>query len=192
MLEVLGDRLNARLESIPARKRTVFMYIFYAPIPLLITPWIMVRAGKSIDRAGRFKGLLPRPLNLFLAVPTAITGLFYVVWSWYYMVRLGKGHPFSQPDLNIQPSPSELVTSGPFAACRNPQSLGGLLVLISLALYVNSAGLLFFVLPTAGGLWNLLVVRSEEPGLERKFGEEYIAYKQAVPRYIPALKRRRP
>jgi protein-S-isoprenylcysteine O-methyltransferase Ste14 len=106
------------------------------------------------------------------------------------MVRIGKGHPFSQPDLNMQPSPSKLVTTGPFALCRNPQSFAGLLVFVSLALFFNSVGLLFTVFPAAAGLWHMLVRYSEEPGLKRKFGEEYTDYAAEVPRYIPSIRRR--
>lgn len=44
----------------------------------------------------------------------------------------------------------------------------------------------FAVFALANALWMPLV---EEPGLVRRFGEDYLAYKRAVPRWIP---RRRP
>lgn len=190
MPSVIIRSLNNRLERIPARKRTVFFYIFYAPIPLLIVPYILLRSGRWIDQRAGFKRILPKPLNFFLAVPAAITGLFFLIWSWHFMVRIGKGHPFSQPDLNMQPSPSRLVTTGPFALCRNPQSFAGLLVFVSLALFFNSVGLLLFVFPAAAGLWHLLVKYSEEPGLKSKFGEEYMDYAATVPRYVPSIRRK--
>jgi len=190
MSSVITKSLNDELERIPARKRTVFMYVFYAPIPLLIVPLILLRIGKWIDRRAGLKGILPKPLNYILAVLAAITSSFFLLWSWYCMVRIGKGHPFSQPDLNMQPSPSKLVTTGPFALCRNPQSFAGLMGFLSMALFSNSVGLLFAVFPAAAGCWHMLVRYSEEPGLERKFGEEYSDYAAEVPRYIPLIRRR--
>jgi protein-S-isoprenylcysteine O-methyltransferase Ste14 len=49
---------------------------------------------------------------------------------------------------------------------------------------------------TALGLWaasflvinHLYFVLSEEPGLERRFGQEYRTYKAEVPRWIPRLR----
>jgi protein-S-isoprenylcysteine O-methyltransferase Ste14 len=41
---------------------------------------------------------------------------------------------------------------------------------------------LFFVINT------LYFITSEEPGLEKRFGEEYNEYKRNVPRWIPRLK----
>ena len=38
------------------------------------------------------------------------------------------------------------------------------------------------------GLSTLFFVRAEEPGLERRFGEDYRLYKANVPRWIPSLK----
>jgi len=47
------------------------------------------------------------------------------------------------------------------------------------------------------GLWagffilvnHLYFVLSEEPGLERRFGESYRVYKAGVPRWLPRMKR---
>ena len=42
--------------------------------------------------------------------------------------------------------------------------------------------LLFF------GINNVYFVLSEEPGLEKRFGEDYRIYKKNVPRWIPRLR----
>ncbi len=74
---------------------------------------------------------------------------------------------------------------------RNPMILGVLIVLIGEAILFTSLSI---------GIWALafLVINtgyfifSEEPGLERKFGKEYVEYKANVPRWIPKTKAWRP
>jgi len=82
--------------------------------------------------------------------------------------------------------PQHLVVGGPYRYVRNPMISGGLFILLAEALFFGSSplwGLLavFFVL-------NLVYIPLvEEPGLGRRFGQDYIRYKQNVPRWIPRL-----
>ena len=75
---------------------------------------------------------------------------------------------------------------GPYRHVRNPMISGVLFILLAEALFFGS-------LPILAWFTVFLVVNStyiplvEEPGLEKRFGEEYIRYKQHVPRWIPRL-----
>jgi protein-S-isoprenylcysteine O-methyltransferase Ste14 len=80
------------------------------------------------------------------------------------------------------------VVAGPYRHMRNPMIAGVLLVLLAEAAAFRSWPLLgwaavFLALNTA------YFILSEEPGLERRFGDAYRRYKAAVPRWTP---RRRP
>ena len=96
-----------------------------------------------------------------------------------YRVRLGGGGP------GMETPPERLVTSGPFALCRNPMYLGHLIFLAGLALSLHSwlgAGLAL-----ASAAWLQLRVRRDERRLAERFGRAYMQYRARVKRWIPAL-----
>jgi protein-S-isoprenylcysteine O-methyltransferase Ste14 len=80
-----------------------------------------------------------------------------------------------------------LVTAGPFAYLRNPIYAGsiclglGMVMLIGDPLAFVLAGAAFLILYVA-------IVPAEEAFLLRKFGEEYVRYRSAVPRFFPLMK----
>ncbi|HEX6226888.1 MAG TPA: isoprenylcysteine carboxylmethyltransferase family protein [Chryseolinea sp.] len=78
----------------------------------------------------------------------------------------------------------KLVVVGPYRYCRNPMITGVLFILIGEAFFLYSNPILvwaicFFIINT------VYFVISEEPKLEKKFGEDYRLYKQHVSRWIP-------
>jgi protein-S-isoprenylcysteine O-methyltransferase Ste14 len=84
-----------------------------------------------------------------------------------------------------------LVTDGPNAVTRNPMYVGMAGLLTAHALY---RGGLLTALPVAAfvAVIDRIQVRPEEEALRQKFGEEYDAYRAAVPRWIgPATLSRR-
>jgi len=79
---------------------------------------------------------------------------------------------------------SRLITGGIYAHVRNPMISGVLITLLGEALVLGSAGILiwaviFFVANT------LYFHYSEEKGLEKRFGDEYLEYKKQVPMWVP-------
>jgi protein-S-isoprenylcysteine O-methyltransferase Ste14 len=83
-----------------------------------------------------------------------------------------------------------LVTYGPFAWSRNPLYNGNCMIWLGFAVI---SGVLWF-LPIAVVLFAVeysLIVRFEEGVLESTFGEEYLAYKASVPRWMPRPPRSR-
>jgi protein-S-isoprenylcysteine O-methyltransferase Ste14 len=80
-----------------------------------------------------------------------------------------------------------LVVRGVYRNVRNPMISGVLFNLAGEALLLRAPVLagwlaLFF------GVNALYLPLVEEPGLERRFGEEYRRYKRGVPRWIPRLR----
>jgi protein-S-isoprenylcysteine O-methyltransferase Ste14 len=81
-----------------------------------------------------------------------------------------------------------LVLRGPYRRVRNPMITGVGLILLGEALVLGSPPILaeLGVFALANATYIPLV---EEPGLVRRFGEEYEEYRRNVPRWLP---RRRP
>ena len=118
----------------------------------------------------------------YLAGMKAIGGLLFICggvlvgWGRTTMVRAGTNVPPHKPALVI-------VTDGPFRLTRNPLYLGGTTAFIGLSLGFNLVWGLILLVPMLLVLhWG--IVRREESYLERKFGENYLAYKARVPRWV--------
>jgi len=108
-------------------------------------------------------------------------GLYYLFMTIRLFINIGKG--------TLAPwSPTKkLVIIGPYRYVRNPMISGVLMTLLGESITFGSTGifiwfLLFF------GINHIYFVYSEEPGLAKRFGEEYITYKKNVPRWIPRLR----
>jgi protein-S-isoprenylcysteine O-methyltransferase Ste14 len=76
-----------------------------------------------------------------------------------------------------------LVTEGIFAFTRNPAYAGATSIYVGIALYARSLPALA-LLPIVLALLDRLVVSREEAYLERRFGDEYRRYRDAVPRWF--------
>jgi protein-S-isoprenylcysteine O-methyltransferase Ste14 len=68
---------------------------------------------------------------------------------------------------------------------RNPMITGVALVVLGEGLVLGSVAILieFAVFALANALWMPLV---EEPGLARRFGDDYEEYRRAVRRWVPS------
>jgi protein-S-isoprenylcysteine O-methyltransferase Ste14 len=115
-----------------------------------------------------------------LAGGTLLVAAGLALWAWTVglFARVGRG------TLAPWDPTRRLVVAGPYRHVRNPMITGVLAILVGEALAFGSSGLAiwaaaFFVINTT------YFVASEEPGLEKRFGEEYRAYKAAVPRWLP-------
>ncbi|HVM45875.1 MAG TPA: isoprenylcysteine carboxylmethyltransferase family protein, partial [Candidatus Thermoplasmatota archaeon] len=78
---------------------------------------------------------------------------------------------------------TRIVTHGAYRYTRNPMYLGFALATLGLAILADSAWALLAA-PAGLVLVDRLVVVREERYLERKFGEEYLAYKRRVRRWL--------
>jgi protein-S-isoprenylcysteine O-methyltransferase Ste14 len=79
-----------------------------------------------------------------------------------------------------------LVVQGVYRHVRNPMIAGVLFVLLGEAILAASLPLLgWFALAVIVNA--VYIPLSEEPGLVKRFGADYLAYQQNVPRWIPRL-----
>jgi protein-S-isoprenylcysteine O-methyltransferase Ste14 len=121
-------------------------------------------------------------LPYFLRIPGLLMfalGSGLVLWCGAILARVGilenKGNRML---------PREFVASGPFRFVRNPMSLGATVLFAGLGLWLRSISVLVFS-AILFLIFHFVAVRIEEPGLEKRFGNSYLAYKQAVERWIP-------
>lgn len=76
-----------------------------------------------------------------------------------------------------------IIEAGPYRLTRNPMYLQMVLVCIGLAVLLGNLWLLMLT-PVCALVLHVLVTLPEETYLERKFGDEYLACKQRVRRWI--------
>lgn len=136
----------------------------------VILPWLFYNKNQTLF-----------PDNIVfkvLGLVFLISGLALFVWTVYLFWAFGKG--------TLAPwTPTQrLIIRGPYKYCRNPMISGVLFVLLGETMFLNSVNILivagaFFIINT------IYFILKEEPDLCKRFGKEYEAYKQNVPRWIP-------
>jgi protein-S-isoprenylcysteine O-methyltransferase Ste14 len=124
----------------------------------------------------------PVALPALLGAACLLGGIWMWAWTVRLFARIGGG------TLAPWDPTRRLVVEGPYRYVRNPMITAVLAILLGEALLLGSPALLVWC-AAFFSINSVYFLFSEEPGLERRFGEEYRAYKAAVPRWIP---RRRP
>jgi protein-S-isoprenylcysteine O-methyltransferase Ste14 len=129
-------------------------------------------------RIGWGLGGAPAVLVALLGLALIVAGFSLWLWTVRLFSRIGRG------TLASWDPTTKLVVEGPYGHVRNPMIGAVATLLVGEAVFFGSPWVLawaalFLVLNFA---YFLLV---EEPGLERRFGDEYRAYKRAVPRWLP-------
>ena len=145
----------------------------------IVVPALILALGPGPELAWGLGGALA---VLAVAAGSALIVAGFSLWLWTVRLfsRIGKG------TLAPWDSTSRLVVEGPYRHVRNPMISGVAAVLVGEAILLGSPGLVVLaaVFPVVNSIYFLSV---EEPGLERRFGDEYRAYKRAVPRWIPRI-----
>jgi protein-S-isoprenylcysteine O-methyltransferase Ste14 len=110
----------------------------------------------------------------------ALMGAGFAIWLWTVRLfsRAGEG------TLAPWDPTSKLVVEGPYRHMRNPMITAVAIFLVGEAVLFGSLAILAWagLFVAVNFAWFLI---GEEPGLERRFGDEYRAYKRSVPRWIP-------
>src|SRR5205085_2581662 len=106
-----------------------------------------------------------------------VAGLLFTLWSLLYLRR----------SFSILPQARRLVTGGPSRLCRNPLYLGH--VGGGWAAFLPTFGWAGAVLLATSLGFQLVRVSAEGGVLARSFGQEYLDYRQRVPRFLPSPRR---
>ncbi len=121
-----------------------------------------------------------------IAVPFSLAILFVSI-AISGVVGISGIVAFRQAKTTVNPvkpeEASSVVDSGIYRYTRNPMYLGLLVLLIGLSIYYQN--LLSVALNIVFVMYmNRFQIEPEEAVLEKKFGEEYLDYKQSVRRWI--------
>lgn len=149
---------------------------FLAPILFcIIIPFFIVTAQQSMYLFN------PSILLGVLGGLVCLLGLVGFILTARLLIRIGKG--------TIMPwGPThKLVVRGLYRFVRNPMILSVIIIelgeaLLFASLWLGFIAVLFFLVN------HVYFIFSEEPGLVKRFGQEYVEYKKNVPRWIPRLK----
>jgi protein-S-isoprenylcysteine O-methyltransferase Ste14 len=151
--------------------RTIAYAVVVLGIFLGYLPWQVLQLDAVI--AEYLSTILTYSGVALLLVGAALTfsGAYYLVWR-------GEGTP-----MPLDP-PQRMVVAGPYTRMQHPMMLGLFALSFGEAAWLRSPslGVYAFVLTV---LVNLYIVYVEEPALEKRFGEDYRAYRAAVPRWLP-------
>lgn len=157
---------------------------FFTPIGvlfygLLILAFVVIAI--NTDKLIGLAGIFPNPLHIILSLPIFSIALFLIGWSVQHFLRVkGTPVPFNPPPV--------LVTAGPYTYTRNPMLTGVFFLLFGFGVYFGSVSLLILFTPLfiVVNFWELKSI--EEPELEKRLGEKYIAYRKRTPMFFPDLR----
>ena len=137
-----------------------------------VGPWLLT----GFERGSSWP-LIVRALGVLLIAG----GLAVVVGAFVRFAAEGLGTPAP-----VAP-PGRLVVGGAYRHVRNPMYVATAAVIVGEGLLLGQPVLLVAAAVYCGAL-ALLVRLHEEPGMARRFGAPYDAYRAAVPAWIPRLR----
>jgi protein-S-isoprenylcysteine O-methyltransferase Ste14 len=141
-------------------------------------PLVTILAGVVLNRLWPIApGVVPTPERYWIGgaiVLGAILGLG--AWSVFLIRRSGQSENPYKPTTRI-------VEGGPFGVTRSPMYLQMVLVCLGFAVLLGNVWIILLT-PLCAWVLQRFVIEPEEAYLGRKFGSEYLAYKQRVRRWL--------
>jgi protein-S-isoprenylcysteine O-methyltransferase Ste14 len=140
--------------------------------------WLLI--SNSLWRHGVFPFLTAADFILVVALLFLALAAWLRTWGSAYVgasvVHSGAMHS------------NAMLADGPYRRTRNPLYLGTLLHTIGLAIIMTPSGAVFAIVL----IWILQIrlALAEEPFLATRFGQPYLDYKAAVPRFLLSLRAR--
>jgi protein-S-isoprenylcysteine O-methyltransferase Ste14 len=160
--------------------RHVLAILLLPVFVVLVVPAWLFRAFADYDT--RWVGMTSLTWTGIIAgTLSAWVGFILFIWCVNLFAIVGQG------TLAPWDPTQKLVVLGPYRLVRNPMISGVAMMLIGQSLFWGS-----WVIALWAGIFILVnhvyFIVSEEPGLEKRFGERYLEYKARVPRWFPRLK----
>ncbi len=175
----LADKL-ANASNFPLSPRTrflakalpVFVYSIFFPALLFIIPKFVLDPWLQLPQ------FLTPVARAVLGGSLITFGLILLLWSIRVQRVIGQGTPM--PLMATQ----NLVVEKPYSYCRNPLFLGVVNLFFGISILFGSISSLVMVLVFSVVIL-LFTKLVEEKELEKRFGDEYLAYKRTTPFIIP-------
>jgi protein-S-isoprenylcysteine O-methyltransferase Ste14 len=180
----MKDKLLERAKREYSPKQRFVALLIEAIFFMVIFPFVLIVLGSSLDQWLQWPRIRYEPVNLILGWLFVVAGWLFSMWSIYAQFTLGRGTPV--PLMATQ----KLIVQPPYTYCRNPMSLGAIVMYLGVAVLFGSIGAA--VLVVLGAAWLLAyITRVEEKEMQLRFGQEYLEYKQRTPFLIPHLRKNR-
>jgi protein-S-isoprenylcysteine O-methyltransferase Ste14 len=152
----------------------------------VIAPILTYIIGKRLDELLSLPAFPPFPANLLIGFTVFYVGLSIGIKSTRTLYKEGLGLPWGVIKKKVQSS--ILVVTGPYAYTRNPMILGYSMLPCGMGFMFQSPGM-FTIIPLLVLLINVGIVKTwEEPNLEKRFGQEFLDYKDSTPFLVPGPK----
>ena len=134
-----------------------------------------------VDKALALPWFIPRDVSWAVALSMIVAGAAVTAWSVFHFLK------FQGTPVPLNPPPS-LVVSGPYRFARNPMLTGIFLLLFGLGFAIQSLSLMLVFTPLyiSFHVWELKQI--EEPELIKRLGNEYLAYREQTPMFIPSFR----
>jgi protein-S-isoprenylcysteine O-methyltransferase Ste14 len=161
------------LGKVPLSLRIWLYGLSFLAVLLVVLPWLAHRIDVYWPAVHIDIGPL-RYVGLVIFIPSFIV---YVRAS-FFLTSQGEG-----AYVEFDP-PTKFVATGMYRWVRNPIAASAVAMLLGEAILFSSTGIaLLFLIALAFA--HMQVVFLEEPLLQKRFGQEYEAYRASVPRWIP-------
>ncbi len=145
---------------------------------------LFILASLWLDELVPVRVSLPTLPRILVSAPLLIIAAILAPGTVYSFWKVG-GSP-----VPLNP-PKKLLTTGLYSQIRNPMLLGWFIMLLGLGILLNSISLILIFTPLFI-LVNILYLKTiEEKEMEKKFGQQYLKYKESVPMFIPRFGKRK-
>ncbi len=164
-------------------KKADVLALFFGTVTLLM---LVPMAMWGVQYYCSLEFLPSDKISWLLATLCSAWGLILIIWSNYVLFSKGHGGAAVIGKIKLMQETDALVTSGPYALCRNPMHLGLIFYYLGIACFLNS--LLCLLIPLFTGVVAFLfAVYIDEPRLKRDFGDAYERWSAKVPRFLPSF-----
>jgi protein-S-isoprenylcysteine O-methyltransferase Ste14 len=154
-----------------------------SPFRVLVPAWIVMWIGiGALTEQWRNVALYSKPWTWVPAVLLFAAG--FCIYS-YSGAHFSWAHLGGLPEVRAENQHQRLVTTGIRSRVRHPVYLGHLCEM--LAWSVGTASVACCLLTAFAIATGAVMIRFEDAELERRFGEEYVAYRKGVPAILPRL-----
>jgi len=181
MLNFIINKMGQWSERKRTKKQRILILVLGSFWEWLILPVFFIFLCTRIDKT-TLALPLRKSFDLFLAALAFAGGLYWTFSSILELIKKGKG--------TFMPAVSptkKLVSSRVYTSCRNPMYLGYILFFVTAGLLLRSLSVLFVVIPGII-LWLFLYTKFiEEKVLEKRFGKDYLEYREKTPFLIPVF-----
>ena len=158
--------------------RGIFFTILVPGTVAGYVPYLFMRNRVPDLKIGSF-----HPIGFYIMC----TGIFIYLWTAVSFLLRGKGTPaiwFAKAiSFIIGEEPVKMVSSGLYRYSRNPMYIGVMTTIAGEGIYFQYSILLWYAL-SLFIFYTLVAIFIEEPRLEKKFGDEYKAYKKRTRRWL--------